>query len=1315
MKQREFRVCILTFLVTQMMSTDVRFVPPNPDDFGWQLNDLADWVIGSDQYKSWNNQPAMSVLHVKGLLNMRLISEKLRTRFLDEHISRNICFFAFQRTDDRFNTAGVMLASLICQLVSRSQTFGTAEDVVRMLVIQRSWCERDLVQLFESLLDSYFIPFTVFVIACLDECNETYHQFLQLLKEIGITSEKKFKFIFTTTDGVDKSLEDIVSSWFTIDIQDFAKGGKRIQGITTESVYGVELNRLTQKKPIYRYFSENIREILTKCDDNHQLGHLMVDWLANYGPSGPQSEIRKALESLSSATPQAIIETIFISFGNREKRARDILSWIKYTFESPTMRELAIARKLEDGVGDEGLEDIDVDEIRGDIMEFGPVFSFFEYEVDFSYAMYPHEEAKPEEQAAAHAWIASLCIRYLSFPSVRERTQDMCGRYASAMPISRPRQDLISYAVTYWPKHYKCAGTQKPVTAAKAFFHDAETGEVWAQARYVLSNPVTRLERHHLSSLPFIAMAGLDDLLTAQIEDEKSMDTFSANAGLALIEAASNGDKHVVRLLSNPNKETLVEALVMAATVGDEDTLNYLINEAAKLESFDWPSILFPRVAWLGLARTAQLLLEAGAKIPQSGGSFQESTLHIAAETRNSGVMKALLNATPDVDVTFADYGDATPLHFAAVRGDVDTVQMLIGAGANVNATWVSRTPTNLAIGYGKHLALEVLLKAGADINIGTAESKYYDVKFMDSAKPIVYAAILGYIKCVRLLIRYSADITATLDDKPALWYAASREHLEICQMLLEAGADPDQFPNGFQFVLEAATSSTLSSAELLKLVELLISSSTEADNNPEMSQRQGSALAIAARLGSQELVKHLLNQGVMPDSGEDGTPSPLYLASFHGHAGIVDLLIQRGSAVNKTAEKDWTPLHAAYDSPHIVKILLSHGADVDAVSGSGTIVHLAAKHEKTEVLSMILQHRPRPDPETLTDYEAHEDVTALCIACILGHADIIRLLLQNGANMNHKTRDGAFPLMLSIDSATEDNISAIQTLLEFCPDLTQVDDNGNTGLHRIKETTPLAVIRDLYTVGFSAGIVNNRGDSVLSLAVSKNREAAQFLISKSFDINTHIPNIGTVLNILATKGDWELFKAAIDAGAAINPASSSGFGHTLLCSALTGSWDENRERIVRYLLIECGIGPNEKCEDSSCSYAILKSVGLGPGAIRLLLEHGADIEAQDFMGRRPMHIAAFKDASSVKFLHDHGAELQPRTVTSMTPLHFAAASGQPLSPFITIWEKFIDDRNVPTDDIKTDDIKTEGHREYSINIESGHAIGAENLSYTCT
>ncbi|KAL7936852.1 ankyrin repeat-containing domain protein [Trichoderma chlorosporum] len=957
------------------------------------------------------------------------------------------------------------------------------------------------------------------------------------------------------------------------------------------------------------------------------------------------------------------------------------------------MRELAVAMKVADGIGDEDLHDIDFNEIRDDIIRFGKVFSFSEYEVNLSYAMYDYERASSEELETSHAWIASLCLRYLSFPGVRNETKKMCDRYSSVAPTSRPRQDLISYAVKYWPKHYKCAGAKKPMAAAKAFFQDGELWKLWAQALHVWSNPMTRITRRCLSPLPIMAMAGLDDLLVDQIEAEKPMASFSADTGLALIQAAHNGHAHIVRLLveaNSPSQETLREAMLMAVAIGDEESLNHLINISAKLDSFDWPPMLFLRVAWLGLAHSAQLLLNAGAKIPLSSDSFKDSVLHIAAETRNSSVMKLLLPQISDVDVTLD--GRYTPLHYAAVRGDADTVQMLVNAGANINASYHQYTPVNLAIQYGKHLALEVLLKAGANINIGTDKS-YYEIERMYTTKPIIYAAILGYTKCVRLLINHGADITAVLDDKSALWYAVSRGHLEICRLLLKKGADPGQYSRDFESILEAAMSSILDSTEKMDLVELLITSHAGGDDKNKTSRRQSGALAVAAKLGNQALVNHLLRQGVSPD-GLCDTQSPLYLASFHGHADIVELLINGGAAVDKAAAKGWTSLHAAYDNPDIVKILLSHGASIDIVSESGSIIHLAAKHNKVEVMNILLQHRPRPNLEALTVYETHEDMTPLCIACILGHAEIMRLLLQNGANINYQTRSGKFPLMFCINSATDDNISAIQTLLEFRPDIKSVDSSGNTGLHLIQESTPLAVVRHLYTAGFDAQAVNNNGETVLSLAISKNRDAAKFFISKGVDINTHIPKIGTALNILATAGDWELFNAAIDSGADINLAQNSGLRHTLLCSALSKSWDNDRQNIVEYLLTNCGISPDEKCEDSNCSYAILKGASMGPDALRLLIQHGADIEAQDAMGRRALHIAAFKNSSCVQVLLDKGADLQPETVTSMVPLHFASASGSQFRSFLGILETPITRSLTPTSDNNPEDQRSNDDEE---------------------
>lgn len=189
----------------------------------------------------------------------------------------------------------------------------------------------------------------------------------------------------------------------------------------------------------------------------------------------------------------------------------------------------------------------------------------------------------------------------------------------------------------------------------------------------------------------------------------------------------------------------------------------------------------------------------------------------VAIERNDAEAVKALLDEGVPVD-TFIDYGEhkITPLMKAAWEGDAAIVEMLLAAGAKIDATATDTGETALlnAVTRDHSEVIALLLKNKADVNVknafgfnaltsavaaGNQETAALlldaGAKIEDGAHgmpPLQFAASAGKVDMIRFLVKRGANVNygVKAGGQTALLYAIYGGHVDAVKALIELKAD---------------------------------------------------------------------------------------------------------------------------------------------------------------------------------------------------------------------------------------------------------------------------------------------------------------------------------------------------------------------------------------------------------------------------------------------------------------------------------------------------------------------------------------------
>jgi len=223
---------------------------------------------------------------------------------------------------------------------------------------------------------------------------------------------------------------------------------------------------------------------------------------------------------------------------------------------------------------------------------------------------------------------------------------------------------------------------------------------------------------------------------------------------------ADSPDEKVLKLVKeNPTlvhdmDESDCTALHYAARYGRVETANWLIQQKADVNTVSYNG--FTPMHVVTDAAVARLLIKAGANL-KTNDNWGKTPLQNSAQMERKDICEAILAAGFPIDLTSALWlgkrdlvkkmikenpaiakeadggadlwGNTTPLGVAAAQGDKEIVELLLKAGAPVNA--VTRRPAaghmtalSNAVLANHYKIAEILCKAGADCNVSAG--KFY-------------------------------------------------------------------------------------------------------------------------------------------------------------------------------------------------------------------------------------------------------------------------------------------------------------------------------------------------------------------------------------------------------------------------------------------------------------------------------------------------------------------------------------------------------------------------------------------------------------
>ncbi|XP_076655935.1 uncharacterized protein LOC143360718 isoform X2 [Halictus rubicundus] len=286
-----------------------------------------------------------------------------------------------------------------------------------------------------------------------------------------------------------------------------------------------------------------------------------------------------------------------------------------------------------------------------------------------------------------------------------------------------------------------------------------------------------------------------------------------------------------------------------------------------------------------------------------------------------------------------------------------------------------------------------------------------------------------------------------------------------------------------------------------------------------------------------------------------------------------------------------------------------------------------ALKNRRTEIVKLLLINGSKVNNKS----KKHSD-TPLHLAIVNGDIEIVKMLLDRGADIDAKNKCGCTPLYNAVRNK---KMKVIELLLKHRANVNARDNNGKSPLCVAAEGGCLQIVEHLLEYSadvnaityIKARIYFCEGYTPLHYAVESGSEKiVNLLLKNNANVNTVAIYGVTPLHIAAMDGYVQIAEDLLNHGSYTNSVCTLGFqeGYTPLHFAC----QQGSEEAVR-LFLSRGADVNANAKDNLMPIHVATKAG-HETVVKLLLEHGAKVDAQDKDGKTILYLAVKEGYSMI-------------------------------------------------------------------------------------